>query len=356
MKSILAGLLLLCVPASAQVILPFTFSSGTTIRSSQVNANFGAVANEINAFENSVQSGTPFGIDSGLANAYVVAGIPTPSVLASGATINFIALHTNTGASTLNLNGYGIITLTGPGGVTLQPNQILAGQLVTAVYDGTKFQMVSQQGTIGGTVSSVGLSVPSFLSVSGSPITLSGTLAVGYSGTALPIANGGTNATTQQAAINSLTGAQSSGTYLRSNGTNATLTAIQAADVPSVSASVYLSANSAAAHVPFDTIIFDASGSITTGSSFKFTAPIAGIYAVSLIAVGGGSGGFQLEKNNSVYCTLGTVTSSQTNTSSVILSLGATDTVFINNPNTVTITGGVPASNGAIFSIYRTGN
>ena len=43
-----------------------------------------------------------------------------------------------------------------------------------------------------GTVTSVAASVPSFLSISGSPITTSGTLAITYSGTALPIANGGT--------------------------------------------------------------------------------------------------------------------------------------------------------------------
>lgn len=46
-----------------------------------------------------------------------------------------------------------------------------------------------------GTVTSVAASVPSFLSISGSPVTTSGTLAISYSGTALPIANGGTNAT-----------------------------------------------------------------------------------------------------------------------------------------------------------------
>jgi hypothetical protein len=47
-----------------------------------------------------------------------------------------------------------------------------------------------------GTVTSVAATVPAFLSVTGSPITTSGTLAIAYSGTALPIANGGTNATT----------------------------------------------------------------------------------------------------------------------------------------------------------------
>jgi len=43
-----------------------------------------------------------------------------------------------------------------------------------------------------GTVTSVALTVPTFLSVSGSPITSNGTLAVSLSGTPLPVANGGT--------------------------------------------------------------------------------------------------------------------------------------------------------------------
>jgi hypothetical protein len=55
-----------------------------------------------------------------------------------------------------------------------------------------------------GSVTSVAMTVPSFLSVSGSPITSSGTLAVTYSGTALPVANGGTGATTASAARTAL--------------------------------------------------------------------------------------------------------------------------------------------------------
>ena len=47
-----------------------------------------------------------------------------------------------------------------------------------------------------GTVTSVSATVPSVLSISGSPITSSGTLAISYSGTALPVANGGTGSTT----------------------------------------------------------------------------------------------------------------------------------------------------------------
>jgi hypothetical protein len=55
-----------------------------------------------------------------------------------------------------------------------------------------------------GSVTSVGLSVPAFLSVSGSPVTGAGTLTVTYSGTALPVANGGTGATSASAARTSL--------------------------------------------------------------------------------------------------------------------------------------------------------
>ncbi|NBS62019.1 MAG: hypothetical protein EBT26_08300 [Microbacteriaceae bacterium] len=46
-----------------------------------------------------------------------------------------------------------------------------------------------------GTVTSVGLTAPSIFTVSGSPVTTSGTLALTYSGNALPLANGGTGST-----------------------------------------------------------------------------------------------------------------------------------------------------------------
>jgi hypothetical protein len=60
-----------------------------------------------------------------------------------------------------------------------------------------------------GTVTSVGATAPAFLTVTGSPITTNGTLAFSYSGTALPIANGGTNGTTATDARTNLGAAQS---------------------------------------------------------------------------------------------------------------------------------------------------
>jgi hypothetical protein len=53
--------------------------------------------------------------------------------------------------------------------------------------------------TATGTVTSVALSAPAVFTVSGSPVTSSGTLALTYSGTALPEANGGTAQTTYAA-------------------------------------------------------------------------------------------------------------------------------------------------------------
>ena len=67
------------------------------------------------------------------------------------------------------------------------------GATVTATNSGDDVTVNVSAGT--GTVTSVAATVPSFLSVAGSPITSSGTLAITLSGTALPVANGGTGAT-----------------------------------------------------------------------------------------------------------------------------------------------------------------
>ena len=74
-----------------------------------------------------------------------------------------------------------------------------------------------------GTVTSVAASVPAFLSVSGSPITTSGTLAISLSGTALPTTSGGTGLTAFTAnglVYASSTSALATGSVLSFNGTS----------------------------------------------------------------------------------------------------------------------------------------
>lgn len=159
--------------------------------------------------------------------------------------------------STGNLPGWGKIDLangtTGSAPLATDLAGGLGGQVCyqNAVNDtvflanGTAGQVLTSQGTTlapvwttpsggAGTVTSVDMTVPTFLSVSGNPITTSGTLAVTLSGTALPLANGGTGQTSAQAAIDSLAGAVTSGSYLRGNGTNVVMSTIQAADVPTL--------------------------------------------------------------------------------------------------------------------------
>lgn len=66
-----------------------------------------------------------------------------------------------------------------------------------STFDGTTLNIpqYTSGGGGSGTVTSVGLTAPSIFTVSGSPVTTSGTLALTYSGNALPLANGGTGAT-----------------------------------------------------------------------------------------------------------------------------------------------------------------
>lgn len=63
---------------------------------------------------------------------------------AAGQMFNFVAAGTNTTSSvTLNLNGLGAKTVTKEGSTVLDAGNITTGQMVQVVYDGAKFQLVS---------------------------------------------------------------------------------------------------------------------------------------------------------------------------------------------------------------------
>ena len=88
------------------------------------------------------------------------------------------------------------------GGATPAISMAAATASTNGYLTSTDWSTFNSKGS--GSVTSVAATVPSFLSVAGSPITTSGTLALTYSGTALPVANGGTGATTAGGALTSL--------------------------------------------------------------------------------------------------------------------------------------------------------
>ena len=104
------------------------------------------------------------------------------------------------------------------------------GATVTASNSGDEVTVNVSAGT--GTVTSVDVSGGTTgLTTSGGPVTTSGVITL--AGT-LAIANGGTGQTTQQAALNALAGSTTSAQFLRGNGTNVLMSAIQASDVPTL--------------------------------------------------------------------------------------------------------------------------
>ena len=148
---------------------PFTLTNGVTGDATQVMANFNQLIANVNA--NAAANGansditsltgltTPLGrtyggaqfyvggTSTGSGNAHVVASaVPAGFSLYTGVMVAFISGFNNSGATTLNFGGSGVKNVfrqISTGAVACVGGEIVAGQVLIAVYDGTQWQLVT---------------------------------------------------------------------------------------------------------------------------------------------------------------------------------------------------------------------
>ena len=177
----------------------FTLPNPNSVTYLRINADNTVSTLDAASFRNAIGAGTSS--STGTVTSIDVSG-GTTGLTTTGGPV--------TSSSTITLAGTLAITNGGTGATTsnsafnaLAPTQTgNSGKYLTTDGTNTGWSTITSTGT----VTSVGMTVPAFLSITGSPITSSGTLAVSLSGTALPIANGGTAATTSNGAFNRLSG------------------------------------------------------------------------------------------------------------------------------------------------------
>jgi len=82
-----------------------------------------------------------YAVDSGAADAYVVTLSPAITAYSAGHTFRFKATNTNTGASTINVNGLGAKDIKTKGIADPAAGTILANGVYQLTYDGTQYQI-----------------------------------------------------------------------------------------------------------------------------------------------------------------------------------------------------------------------
>jgi hypothetical protein len=110
------------------------------------------------------------------ADTITAVGAPVVAAYAAGQMFYFVATGDNTGAVTLNIDSLGAKAVTRDGSVALAAGDIKSGEVVVVVYDGTRFQVVSQLNSAGN-ATFANVSITSALNVGGVATFSAGTAA-----------------------------------------------------------------------------------------------------------------------------------------------------------------------------------
>jgi hypothetical protein len=112
---------------------------------------------------------------------------PAITAYATGNLFSFVAVATNTGATTINLNSLGAKSITKSGTTALAAGDIVSGQVYLIEYDGTRFQLINPS-SVSSSVSSISFGSTGLtpaIATSGA-VTVAGTLATANGGTGTP--------------------------------------------------------------------------------------------------------------------------------------------------------------------------
>lgn len=146
------------MPLTLTVTRGFTFAEGTPWTTDDLNAAaLPVVVLEGTLGQSDLAAGsinythiTPgpiaYGAGGGSSNAFTVTLSPAPTSLVAGLWLLVKANHTNTGASTINVNGLGATAIKKWTDQALEAGDIVNGQIFEVLYDGTNFQLITEPG------------------------------------------------------------------------------------------------------------------------------------------------------------------------------------------------------------------
>ncbi len=143
--------LLLAMGAQAQVQINKPVQMNGAAGTDRRVTGLGAIQDTTDAVSaGNLQSGVlSYAQASGIANNYTVS-LPVSVGYVAGMMVSFKANAANNGPVTLNVNGLGARAVLKYVNQVLQTNDILNGQVITAMFDGTNFQVISQLGQSAG--------------------------------------------------------------------------------------------------------------------------------------------------------------------------------------------------------------